>query len=510
MMPKFGLKCFLGSFVLSLAAVFAVTEAYLYYTKPVAQTATDENLTAYNIDLFAVKEEKDPILEKYEQIMASTSADDFQSQSEDEATIIAADTASVPTDTDDILFAPSEDTDFGSEDTTAFEQTTENIVAIPEPAIDEKTAMSAPTTTTEEFKIVDASEATLFEIPLTHGFSLADDKVKVSNEAAANQVASANADVNHLGVDGKAPPKNDNVPSLDDDEEDSPWVVAEVANKNITRNQNVETAEKPATGNSVPYKMQKNILIPIPDEIANDKNLTPQFSSSAENIKLEQELRRKHSLPPLNEPSQNAPEKISRDNSQVIETENRLPEDVIVQSIDNETAKDEDNSSLTDSIAAWFSGGRKKSGDKAGENKSQSEQDKSAPGKESSLFRKLLGLGASSKDNIAPTELKLSFQANRAEISGQTLEWIKAFSENVVNYDDVAIEIRIDRSASYELQQKRLKLLYKILANNGVEYRKVNIIFTDREPNSFIIRNVRYVTKEEKAEVAAKAKSPWY
>ena len=102
---------------------------------------------------------------------------------------------------------------------------------------------------------------------------------------------------------------------------------------------------------------------------------------------------------------------------------------------------------------------------------------------ESSLFRRLLGLGTTSKDNISPTELKLSFQANRAEISGQTLEWIKAFSENVVNYDDVAIEIRLDRSASYELQQKRLKLLYKILANNGVEYRKINIIFTDREPN---------------------------
>ena len=128
----------------------------------------------------------------------------------------------------------------------------------------------------------------------------------------------------------------------------------------------------------------------------------------------------------------------------------------------------------------------------------------------SSLFRKLLGLGAANKDNVAPTELKLSFQANRAEISGQTLEWIKAFSENVVNYDDVAIEIRLDRSAPYELQQKRLKLLYKILANNGVEYRKVNIIFTDREPNSFIIRNVRYITKEEKAEETAKSKSPWY
>jgi hypothetical protein len=73
----------------------------------------------------------------------------------------------------------------------------------------------------------------------------------------------------------------------------------------------------------------------------------------------------------------------------------------------------------------------------------------------------------------------------------------------------VAIEIRIDRSASYELQQKRLKLLYKILANNGVEYQKINIIFTDREPNSFIIRNVRYVTREEKVQAAKMENNPW-
>ena len=99
----------------------------------------------------------------------------------------------------------------------------------------------------------------------------------------------------------------------------------------------------------------------------------------------------------------------------------------------------------------------------------------------------------------------MAFQPNRAEISGQTLEWLHAFAENVVKYENVIIEIRISNTAPTILQQKRLKLLYRILANNGVDYEKINIIFTDREPNSFIIRNVRYATEEEILAVKKKA-----
>ena len=79
-----------------------------------------------------------------------------------------------------------------------------------------------------------------------------------------------------------------------------------------------------------------------------------------------------------------------------------------------------------------------------------------------------------------------------------------------MNNEDVFIEIRIDKSAPYALQEKRLKLLYKILAGNGVDYHKINIIFTDREPNSFIIRNVRYASEEEKVKAMKRADNPWY
>jgi hypothetical protein len=90
------------------------------------------------------------------------------------------------------------------------------------------------------------------------------------------------------------------------------------------------------------------------------------------------------------------------------------------------------------------------------------------------------------------------------------LEWLHAFADNAVNNDNVVVEIRVDRSASFEVQQKRLKMLYKILEDNGVEQRKVNIMFTDREPNSFIIRNVRYATDEERIEATKRADNPWF
>lgn len=503
-MPKFGLKCFLMSFILSLVAVVAATKAYFMLS------ADDENKTvdiaqdeARTIELFAATEESDQILEKYNQLSR-------QNNIEDEAIIATSDTddkllAADDAPSDDILFAPEDDMEEKTAQTMA--ENTSSVVdtAVLPPVETQNDAQDTAFTKSEssdEFKIVDAAEATVFEIPLIHSFAPESDSVKVSQKAETNQIASAG---NSIPLENLGATSQQAVQMAQNDlPEDDPWEVAEVANKNQTRNKNAEIADKQAstTGNSVPYKMQKNILIPIPDEIANDKNLTPQFSSSAENIKLEEELRRKRGLPPLN----------ASDNDLAPAHETEKTNLGTSGGRNEDELSEEEAGSLTDSIAAWFSGGKKKSD--PNNNTSEQKNDKNAPRssgqQESSLFRKLLGLGSASKDNIAPTELKLSFQANRAEISGQTLEWIKAFSENVVKYDDVAIEIRLDRNASYELQQKRLNLLYKILANNGVEYRKVNIIFTDREPNSFIIRNVRYVTNEEKTQVAEKAKSPWY
>ena len=84
--------------------------------------------------------------------------------------------------------------------------------------------------------------------------------------------------------------------------------------------------------------------------------------------------------------------------------------------------------------------------------------------------------------------MRLSFQPNRAEISGQTLRWVQAFATNVAKNNSSQLEIRIDGTSTTALQQKRLNLLYNILNSKGVEEYKINTVFTQREPNSFIIR----------------------
>ena len=85
----------------------------------------------------------------------------------------------------------------------------------------------------------------------------------------------------------------------------------------------------------------------------------------------------------------------------------------------------------------------------------------------------------------------MSFQPNRAEISGQTLRWVQAFAKKAAEESDVGLEIRMDGSSAFALQQKRLNLLYNILTANGVAYQKINTIFADREQNSFVVRTVK-------------------
>ena len=512
-MPKFGLKCFAGSFIFSLAAVVAATRAYSVLsqnnTQPDVKLA---DIETKNIELFVHNEEADAIYEKFNRLNAQ-SEPTIQTTETAENTDTLTDTpqvyASIAQKPEPIepLYTSEEDGIETTAETAEEPSTSENETSVT------KITAEAPVTETsdnDDIKIADASEAPEFKIPLIHNKVGKQPSIDVANAAQTNQIALATDDINinNLGTDKKAA-------VTQDDFDDDPWEVAEVANKNITRNKNAEIAEKPQpSGNAVPYKMHDNILLPIPDEIKKEKNLTPQFSSSPENKKLEEELRQRHNQGVLEDETKPipTPKSLEREAQEQSGTAtDDFEEDTPTADLGFEVEDEEEESqSLTDSIAAWFSGSDKKSDakNKVAPKKKKGNQN-AQPQQETSMFRKLLGLGTNTKSGIAPTELRLSFQPNRAEISGQTLDWIKAFSDNVVKYDDVAIEIRIDRSASYELQQKRLKLLYKILANNGVEYQKINIIFTDREPNSFIIRNVRYVTREEKVQAAKMENNPW-
>ena len=214
--------------------------------------------------------------------------------------------------------------------------------------------------------------------------------------------------------------------------------------------------QNPDESSQTAYKMIQNLLIPIPDEIMNDADLTPQLSYSPHEEKIE------------NTPA--APE---------------AEEDEI-----NEEDKD---SGLFKSITSWFSKKEDEGKSKKADRDSASALVQPPKQKNQRQNGQIMPPPIAGQENvIMPAELRLSFQPNRAEISGQSLQWIRAFADNARDHDDVFLEVRIDTTGSINLQKKRLKLLSKIFADRGVDFRKINVIATAREPNSLIIRNIRF------------------
>ncbi|MCI5635234.1 MAG: hypothetical protein MR350_07295 [Alphaproteobacteria bacterium] len=533
-MPRFGWKCFIGSFLFSLVVVFAAAKvSFLLPENEQDSVETNfDDLRAKDIELFATSEETNPIAEKFKQINSITAKQTLDTaamqntkSTEKPVVTAAAEPIALPSDEpalsadsgNEILFAPEDD-----ELDSALSEKEDNSLELAKnsdsgkiSAKTEKNPETADAENEEPLKIADASEAKMFSIPIMHNFSEPKKDVKVSSEAENSQVALAsdNVRLQNLGTTNRlamASVETNTESNLAADREEpysDPWIAASTGNEHISKNQMnakddvaptalaVETPEpaKPEKESKVAYKMMKNILIPIPEDIANDENLTPQLSYSEENKKLSERLKQSGELGDTaakdDEPKKDA-----------VSTPLPKAENAAEQS----TTPLNSSPSLTDSIAAWFSSSSKKSDEETADKaKKETKSGESA-------FSKLLGLGRKDNSSIAPSELKLAFQPNRAEISGQTLEWLKAFSDNAVKNDDVFIEIRIDGTGSYELQQKRLNLLYSILVNNGVDYNKINIIFTDREPNSFIIRNVRYASEEDANKARKKAYNPWY
>lgn len=532
-MPKFGLRYFFGSFLLSLVAVFAVTKAYFVLSAEEKNNNEEfvDSLPVKNIELFAAKEENDPLYDKFvninqhNELPESIENDSTGTENSDttlydgilyQAENNEAETTQAVSEADNIVL-PQENIETAA---TEINQNDDEFV-LP------LTRLTSNEAEDNELQIADAAGAPSFEIPLVHNFKTENGTVTFSDSADDNQIAMASADVSidNLGtaeVAAVTEPLLQNEQSAAESgfadglsatqsENPNPWAVAEISGEQnngkksldaytVQHSDNIISPDQEVADNSSEtYQMQDNMIVPMPESIKNERNLTPQFSTSEENLKLERELRAKHVLPDLPEGSYN-------------DTDNADDDDEIEDFDDDDDIDDETSKSLSESITEWFSGSNKKS-DKdniSAATKKKSAKKENAKKSESSIFNKLLGIGKNDDESITPSELKLSFQPNRAEISGQTLEWLHAFSDNSVKNDDVFIEIRIDRSASYALQEKRLKLLYKILASNGVDYHKINIIFTDREPNSFIIRNLRYASEDDKIKAIKRADNPWY
>lgn len=273
--------------------------------------------------------------------------------------------------------------------------------------------------------------------------------------------------------------------ALADNSEDSPWVVAKGAvaphNAMVAKEKYYQKDEaaiqkalnrEPLDTTNADLQLAsgtvQNLLIPIPEEILNDENLTPQLVSSdkPDDIKKEIEVERK------------LKEEVRPEKPLIVKKEEKS-EPQPIEPVKHQTPQEQKKGNILSSLSSIFS---------SSSNVKESKQNTDDDDFISSIKKKFKG--SRSRGKIMPTEMRLSFQPNRAEISGQTLRWIQAFAGKAADDPAMSIEIRIDGTSGMELQQKRLNLLHNILTNKGVEYSKINTVFTNREPNSFIIRTI--------------------
>lgn len=237
-----------------------------------------------------------------------------------------------------------------------------------------------------------------------------------------------------------------------------------------------DLTQKPDGSVDVAYKVMQNILIPVPDDILKNDNLTPNLVSSDDDDEAEEDVVAGN---PLVEEKTEEPKKESK--------------------------------GFFKSLGSLFSSSKDKNAD---ENLEEYEifANEKEPKKQPSDKKPTTGIKYFSNDEeipeILPTEIRLSFQPERAEISGSTLKWLKAFADNANKHKDIYIEIRIDGSNSFALQQKRLNLLQGVFLENGVPQQKIETIFTSREPNSFVIRSMKINPVPERKE--QKKEQPTY
>lgn len=330
-------------------------------------------------------------------------------------------------------------------------------------------------------------------------------EIKTAAEANKNQVALNSKNIPISSMDAKkhdlsAPASKTNDKAWKSMKEkygsqktDDPWVVAK--GKKFPDNQllldekkykisdeevqKIFEANKALSSNNEEENIQlasktvKNLLIPIPEDILNDENLTPQLISSPKNQEIKEELEAKGLI------RKEEAEEESKEDKEVTSTSASTQ----TPSADT-TTKD---GSILDSLTSLFAG-NKTTTPEIGVNEDDEEDT-------NTLFSAFTRKQNRLMSKILPTEIRLSFQPNRAEISGQTLKWIKAFAQKTAEEPSTGLEIRIDGTSSPLLQRRRLNLLQNILLNEGAEPEKINTVFTAREPNSFILRTVR-INKE--------------
>ncbi len=338
------------------------------------------------------------------------------------------------------------------------------------------------TTLTETIPSQDSKEsislANAEEIPLIDGIE--DDEIININTEELIPIT-FNTDSNILGAtqpsisEDKVAllPPDSNTEDLD--QHLSPWSIAKgnLSPKNkllpTTLNNKYSTSEISGNENSTPYnvaeKIKQSIIFPIPEEILSDENLTPTF------IK-------------------NSKQTPNKSNLQIVDkkkVEKEDDKDGIIDNLSKSLPKKTEKTKKTQPSPVYNSQPQISS-----QAKTVSKQLKQTKIKNvGELYEAIQTTQKqNSQKKIFPTELKLTFNPDKAEISGQTLRWVKAFSEKAVN-NNYSLKINLNASTPNELQRRRLNLLYTILSNNGIDVEKVDTAFSQVGYDTFIIRLIK-------------------
>jgi len=562
-MEKSGIKSFIFSFVLTLSAVLLVDKMLPATQKEVSPV---KKISYKNIALFSDKkddltvasasfsptknQEQENIIINHEIREENASKEEKIFQSEETVASSATyDEIEVKLDKEiseekniDVVFDPNKTIN----NTAPEEYTFEELMAMNNVEnIDDYTQVSENNTNEKtENGVLEIADTTFDEnlnlwLPIEKG----ETKIDLAESSDFSQVAMSDSSVMLSSVIEKDKAK---VETLDDaiavaktagnekenSQESSPWIVAKGAKyaknrqgiSNVQNKQNEaenkksfavnkisdgsearavsgilnKYPKKPDGSVDVAYKVMDNLIIPIPEEILEDDNLTPQLvASDSDTDDSDKETKKTKKKGTKKEKASKADEKTKRKKSTLFESigsffnstksKKKLSEDIKEYDFDDEEDEDEED-----------------------EEESPVEKVKKTASK---IKKKIENYGKNQDipefSEILPTEMKLSFQPEKAEISGSTLRWIRAFAENTKKNPDTYIEVRIDGSGAYALQQRRLNLLQGIFFENGVKPEKINTIFTAREPNSFVIRSIRIIEEKTKTE-KKKEKRPYY
>lgn len=89
---------------------------------------------------------------------------------------------------------------------------------------------------------------------------------------------------------------------------------------------------------------------------------------------------------------------------------------------------------------------------------------------------------------LLPNEIKISFRPDNAEISGQTLKWIRAFASQIVQDPQKYVEMRVSAYGLAGIQSRRVLLLKGTLLGSGLNPSQIRIVSTPRDSDSIVLR----------------------